>query len=182
MSNVNINRTGSDPSDNVHYNYNIPRTDYKGITLLLIGIIGALTIVWLVILGMASISCYFDSDYECVARDYIFWGYIIIITLALIPALAAAVMIVWERTFNMRYLQWRGVMTHRNDLREYAPAIIDVARVSAESEATAGLDTYSPSRTTASKPELKLTADSKLIEGAGNDDDVNMLPISLGDL
>lgn len=181
MSNLNINRTGTDTGDNVRYSHTTPRTDYKGITLLLVGIIVALTVIWLIVLAVAKAGCYFDGDYECTATTYIFWGYVALLTLGLTPAIMAGVSILWERAINMRFLQWRGIYTHRDDMRHYAPSMIHVAETSAKSEATAGMDTYSPSTTELKKPELKLTADSKIIDGV-DDEDNDIAPISLGDL
>lgn len=177
MSNLNINRNLPDSGDNVRYSHYTPKTDYKGIALLLTAILAMLTIVWLIIMAVAKAGCYFDGNILCEETTWLFWGYVGILTIVLLPALAAGVTIVWERAISMQFLQWRGVYTHREDARKYVGNIIDVARTSAESEATAGLDTYSPSRSTSPPKDTPVVP---LITNEHSDTDIS--PISLEDL
>ena len=160
MGNLNINRNTTDTNDNVRYSTNIPKIDYKGLTLLITGIVGIITLVWLLVLGVASLDCYFSDLYECKSVTYIFWGYVFLLFGVLIAVLAAAVNMTWQQSINMSYLSWRGVLTHRKDLSNFAPNIIEVAKASAVSEATAGMDNYSPSITKTSKDSGILAVDT----------------------
>lgn len=162
MGNLNITRNTTDTNDNVRYSTNTPKIDYKGLTLLIISIVTTITVVWILILAVASLNCYFSDLYECKSVTYIFWGYVFLLFGVLIAVLTAAINMTWQQSINMSYLSWRGVLTHRKDLSTFAPNVIEVAKVSAKSEGTAGMDNYSPSITnTISKLE---DAASKAVE------------------
>lgn len=146
MSNINFNKTTTDTADNTTYrSITAPPVDYRGITLLTASIIGVITIVWLLLLTTANLSCWWKSEYECTTANYIFWGYVVIITLAVLICIGAAVPSIYQKVRNMSYMFMRGISLHRDDVREHAAALISVAHESAKSEATAGIDTYSPS-------------------------------------
>lgn len=145
MPNVNINRTTTDTQDNVRYTTPQNKIDFRGITLLVISIFSAITAVWMIALGFANVGCMLTSTYPCKEATYIFWGYIIIVTIALVIALFYTIPAISIAIENMKYKYWRGVITHRDDIKKYATSIIAVAQESAHSEATAGMDNYSPS-------------------------------------
>ena len=109
-------------------------------------------------MGVAALGCYLDDNSRCVETTYIFWGYITLLTITLIPIIFIVAQMLYERMINMRYLEWRGVITHRSDTQRYAENIIDVAKVSAKSEGTAGMDNYSPSISQSSAKETPATA------------------------
>lgn len=146
MGNINLNKTTTDTADNTTYkNINAAPVDYTGITLLAASIIGVVTVVWLLLLGTANLSCWWKSEYNCTTANYIFWGYVIIIVLIVLLCIGAAVPSIHQKVKNMSYMAMRGIVLHRDDVREHAAALISVAHESAKSEATAGIDTYSPS-------------------------------------
>lgn len=176
MANVNINRTTTDTNDNVHYSYNsrTNKLDYKGIALLIIGILAALTIIWIIALAIASIGCWYTEVYECKETKWVFWGYIAFLSCFVCAGLAYAGVHLWNLYFNEQYLLWRGVITHRNDLRPNIKDVIAVAQISAKSEGTAGMDNYSPSITNTAKPEDK--------QPDAEEDGVLISPIGLGEV
>lgn len=146
MGNINLNKTTTDTADNTTYKNTVsPPTDYSGITLFTVSIIGVSTLVWLLLLGTANLSCWWKSEYNCTTANYIFWGYIAIIVLVVLLCAGAAVPSIYQKVKNMSYMFMRGIALHRDDIREHAAALINVAHESAKSEATAGIDTYSPS-------------------------------------
>lgn len=177
MANVNINRTTTDTNDNVRYSYNAHgNLDYKGITILIIGILAALTIIWLVALSAAAIGCWYTQVYECKETKVIFWGYVYFIAALFVMGLTYVGVDTWNTYYNKQYLEWRGVITHRNDIRgDRIDKVIAVAQISAKSEATAGMDNYSPSIT---KTEKSSNEDTNA--GAGDSIDVGI--IGLGEL
>lgn len=145
MPNVNITRNTTDTQDNVRYTTPIQKADFRGITLLVVSIFIAITGFWIIALGFANIGCWLAQISPCKDASYIFWGYILIVALAMIAGLLLSIPAIRVAVENMKYRTWRGVITHRDDLRNNAPDIIAVARESAKSEATAGMDNYSPS-------------------------------------
>lgn len=147
MANVNINKTTTDTQDNIRYTTPVNNIDYKGITLLVSAILGLLTIIWLIALGIAKLGCWYTNDYQCVEVSYIFWGYISILFAMLVIIIIQSIPAINVIIENMKYYTWRGVITYRDDIRTYAEQIISVASVSAKSEGTAGMDNYSPSIT-----------------------------------
>lgn len=181
MSVLNINKTTTDPNDNIRPSARLHKdtpVDYKGITLLIIGIATLVTIIWIIMLLMSSFVCYINDDRLC-ATVYIFWGYVIIVALALIPAIIVGILVLWRKVQTMQFLYWRGVYTHIQDTRVHAASIIDVARQSAQSEATAGLDNYSPTFQQPKQGDSITKAVHMETEPSPIDD---LLPISLGDL
>jgi hypothetical protein len=146
VSNINVTKGTTDTADNSTYkNIVAPPVDYSGIALLVLTIAGIITVVWLLLLATANVSCWWKSEYECTTANYIFWGYVVIIVLIVLIGVGAAVPSIYQKVRNMSYLFFRGIALHRDSVREHALALIDVAKTSAESEATAGIDTYSPS-------------------------------------
>lgn len=145
MPNVNITRNTTDTQDNVRYTTPIQKTDFRGITLLVISIFITITGFWMIALGFATVGCWIAHTSPCQDASYIFWGYILIVAIATIVGLFLSIPAIQVVVENMKYRTWRGVITHRDDLRNNAPDIIAVARESARSEATAGMDNYSPS-------------------------------------
>lgn len=141
MPNINVNRTSTDTADNVKRPSDTARIDYKGISLLVIVAFTIFIILWIIVLGIAGIRCWSVNAFTCYEATYIFWGGIAIMVSSVITALIGFVI----SLDNIRYQRWRGVVTHRQDLRKYAADIIGVAQTSAASEATAGMDNYSPS-------------------------------------
>ena len=172
MPNININRTSGAPDtkDNVMYRDVVaPAVDYKGITLLVSVLIGVSFIAWLLMLAVARVSCWWQGEYECKATSYIFWGYISLMTLSVLIALCSAVPLISQKVKNLAFLHMRGIALHRESIREYAPELIAVAHESAKSEATAGIDNYSPSHTrTYAAPPPQIIAPAVDDDGGGD--------------
>jgi hypothetical protein len=141
MPNINVNKTSSDTGDNVKRSSETTHIDYKGISLLVVVAFSIFIIVWIIILAIAGVRCWSVSAFICYEATYVFWGGITIIISSVITALVGFIM----SLDNIRYQRWRGVITHRSDIKKYAEQIISVAQTSARSEATAGMDNYSPS-------------------------------------
>lgn len=175
MPNINVNRTSTDTADNVKRPSDNARIDYKGISLLVIVSFAIFVILWIIALLISGFMCWSAGALVCYQASYIYWGGIAIMVSSVVTALIGFVI----SLDNIRYQRWRGVVTHRQDLRKYAANIIGVAQTSAASEATAGMDNYSPSidnsNTTTTPVETKAETPDK-------DDDINLNPISLGDL
>jgi len=145
MANINVTRNTTDTADNVKYTTPVNHIDYRGITLLISVIFSALTILWLTALGLASFGCWYSSNFTCKETSVIFWGYITFIFISALFAIYQSIPAIRKAVENMEYKYWRGVITHRDEIRTYAKDIIAVAQQSAKSEATAGMDNYSPS-------------------------------------
>lgn len=141
--NLHISGVSHDTRDNVVYRTQTNRTDWRGIALLISALAIILTFVWIACYVIARIHCW--DAYECNIASYILIGYPLSIAAGLIIGISFSIPILIEHIRNIGYLDWRGVKTHRDDLRLHADKIIDVAKTSAKSEGTAGLDTFNPS-------------------------------------
>ena len=144
--NKNINITSPDSGDN-------PRTpDYKtkrgpgvgdwlqlGLGLSVMA--GVYSFVWFLAINISNFYCWTKYDIACNSTDVIHWVFQFGILLAMIlGALFAA-----QKIYNAGYLFQRGVYLDRAEVSKSTLRLIDVMITSARSEATSGLDTYSPS-------------------------------------
>lgn len=136
MSNLNINRTGNDPSDNVIRRYSEQPINYREVGYLISMIIAGALVAWIVLFTIMKIECYWTCGYT----QYIFIGYNVF--LAIIATAITVYVVQW--VINSGYLSFRGIKVSRKDARLHADKILDIGKISAESEATAGIDTWSP--------------------------------------
>ena len=157
MPNINVNRTSTDTGDNVKRSSETTHIDYKGISLLVIVAFTIFILIWLIVLSIAGIRCWSVNAFICYEATYIFWGGIAIMVSSVVTALVG---FIWSLD-NIRYQRWRGVITHRDDIKRYAQDIISVAKTSARSEATAGMDNYSPSISNSNTHTEKEDADEQ---------------------
>lgn len=176
MGNLNINRNSHDTGDNVRYVGGSKATDYRGIALLIGVVFAGIVIIWLLALLFTGAKCYFNNNYTCDAQNNIFTIFLIAISIFAVIGVAIALYSGVERVRNQPFIEWRGVPTHRADLRdkETIARIIAVAMQSAKSEGTAGMDTYSPSINNAPK--------SDKVDEPDDESPIAVPIITLGDL
>jgi len=172
MGNINVNRTTADTQDNVRYSYNkhAGNIDYKGITIMVMGILAVLTAIWLIALVAANVGCYANGALECRESIIVFWSYLVILGISITIGLFFLIPNIVDMFSKIGFFEWRGVVTHKDDLRgipvergifkkekieqnDNVQKIIAVAHRSAESEGTAGMDTFSPSFTNTNNSE-----------------------------
>jgi len=172
---MNINRITTDTADNVRYDYTLKEKRLpEGLIPLAIVAIAAVIGIWLLTLAITAINCTFDYHTNCPAFDIALWSLPITVAVGLCIALVAAVLLAVQASRNAEYLHWRGVVLHREDIRQLAPYVVEVARRSAQSEATAGLDalTLHNTPTIASAPPVP----SERLLAASESDDLIVAP------
>lgn len=178
----NINFTRPDTADNVPRFRDVsPATDYRGIAVLIGVLILGIILLFITLYGIFGLDCWINSEIQCNAqiamKNILIWGLGLTLALAIIGGFG----LISQTVLNSAYLSMRGIIVHRKDLRQYAANIIEVARVSAKSEATAGIDTYSPSISNSST----IKDDKANNNNAGNyvdNDNINIPAIAIEDL
>lgn len=147
--NRNVNITQPDPHDNVKRDtHKKPASGFK-FTPQLIGQITISTLayilLWFMAINITNFYCWTRNDYTCGSVDWVHGVFVFgLFALIIIPAIVAIAYGI-QVAINAGYIESRGVTLHRRQLQEYTPQLIEVMRTSAASEASAGVDTYSPS-------------------------------------
>lgn len=163
MSNLNINRTGNDPNDNVIRRYSEQPINYKEVGFLIVMISAIAFVIWLILFISMKIECYWTCGYMV----YIFLSYTVLIGIGLVGGIIYLV----QWLLNSSYLSFRGMRLHRKDIRSKANHILEIGKISAESEATAGIDTWSPTGGNTTSTSTTLGNDS-------TDTDATFIPMS----
>jgi hypothetical protein len=153
MPNRNININTSDPDDNPRLS--IKKTSMRTVELVVIIISGSVAylVVWFMSIAITNFYCWSKQTYVCIASDIVHTVFI----LGIIAAFVALGFYIVQVIANAKYLYQRGIYLDRDSIAAHAQDLIGVIRVSAQSEATYGLDTYSPS---SDDPRVKIPAQS----------------------
>lgn len=183
MSNLNINRNISDPSDNdVFYTTNAAPALLKALAPLIwrIGLVfGA---IWLLGIGVNSVWCSLEP-YNCFSMGIVFgWLPILLIIFSLIGAFYFSG-VAYQDTINRGYIPFNEPRIHRAMLEDplNVDRVFSVAHQNVKSKATSGLDSLSPSTTWVS-PKDKPIVLAQPEEHNTDDDDININPIAFEDL
>jgi len=154
----NLNVTsGLDTKDNTVYrDYTNTIDIWSTVKAICLGL-GVITVIWIVIYFLARINCALNHSYDCVSGVYVFWSYPVLLLIAALITVVAAIPFIMQAIENSKYLHMRGSRIHRDDLRKNANDIFDVLKTSAKSEASAGLDQYSPSISNSSNSKSETT-------------------------
>lgn len=151
MGNINVNRSTTDTDDN----FKPVRTRQKSTPKLDAGLMGLIIVItisyiilWVASLGIAGIYCW--DKYECLAFDVTYIGGGVLLLLGIFTAITMSALYAYEQTRNVAYLDNKGVMLSRESIDRLSTELVKVAMTSARSEATAGIDTWSPSVSTSS--------------------------------
>lgn len=120
----------------------------EGVTALVFVICCAILVFWLVGMFSAAVWCnvatYTGITYCSAYTIATFWPLILIIVAAIVAIIGTAVYLM-QVGVNAAWLDNLGLTVHRDDARALSHRAYDVAMKRAESEATRGIDHYSPS-------------------------------------
>lgn len=150
--NRNVNITSPDSSDNPRKDTRQRRNSFGDYVQLSLGIsLMAIVYVFLWFFGIniSNFYCWTQYDIACQSTDIVHWVFLAGILLALLLLVMYSV----QNIVNAGYLFQRGVYLDRRQVSINTQGLIDVMKTSARSEATYGLDTYSPSISTVAPPK-----------------------------
>lgn len=140
--NRNVNITSADSKDNPKVNNTKRRNgDYLSFSFGVSLIALVYAFLWFLALNISNFYCWTRYDITCHSTNIIHWIFLAGVMAALVLSIAFAV----QRIINAGYLFQRGVYLDRKQVSTHTRGLLDVMKVSARSEATYGLDTYSPS-------------------------------------
>lgn len=163
--NRNVNITSPDSGDNVKVpNYKQKRGmglgDYVQLGIGMSIVSAVYIFLWFLSINISNFYCWTKYDIACQSTDVIHWTFLAGIILVLLMV----IFYIAQQVYNAGYLFQRGVYLDRRQVTEHTLALINVMNTSARSEATSGLDTYSPSYTNTAPS--KTVADSVVDDNA----------------
>lgn len=142
--NRNVNITSADSKDNPKVNNSKRRLgfgDYLSFSAGISMIAIVYAFLWFIALNISNFYCWTRYDISCNSTNIIHWIFLAGVMAALVLSIAFAV----QYIINAGYLFQRGVYLDRKGVSQHTQGLLDVMKTSARSEATYGLDTYSPS-------------------------------------
>jgi len=142
--NRNININTADPEDNPKLSLKKTSMRTLELVVIIISASAAYIVVWFMSIAITNFYCWSKQADTCIASDIVHTVFII----GIIASFVALGFYVVQVIANAKYLYQRGIYLDRDSIARHAQGLIDVIRVSAQSEATYGLDTYSPSADT----------------------------------
>lgn len=153
--NRNINISTPDTSDNVK-----PERGFRqksglnissGVIALVIAVPLVLLLTWAALLAIAKLYCWGIYAITCTPYDIVFYAGLSGFALLFVSTLFVSSRYAIEQIKNLRYLNNKGVYIHRSALEIMnAPQLFKIVETSAKSEATSGIDTWSPSMSSSS--------------------------------
>jgi len=171
MSNLLINKTATEPDnippiDKYKKPFKIPNSTVPLVTVSSI----ILGVFWLLFMCLSAIYCnvvWYGLE-SCAAFTVSFWSVPILVGILAIVGIIGAAIYLIQLGINTAWIENLGVLIHRDDTRKSYQRGYDVILKRAESEATRGIDTYSPSYSNmAAKEPIKLISDQDPLIGAG---------------
>lgn len=140
---IGITRTTTSPDKSNNVNAVMQhKTDYKGISVLVVSAGLFYLVFWLLAIGIAAIRCATSDALVCYDTSYVFY---IGLALPIILGIGVLIPTIVQAVTNMSYRPFSGILMHRDDVRTNATQLIPVAHRYAESLATSGADNYAPS-------------------------------------
>jgi ABC-type multidrug transport system fused ATPase/permease subunit len=144
--NRNLILTQPDPEDNPKVNIEEkPKSKFhsRDWTKLILGLFSFFFLFWLVFMFAAVIYCF--GEYQCVAIPIAFWSFPVFLLFVSVVVTLSWLIYAIQSAKNIAYLNVLGTKISRAQLDKFTPEVIQVALRVAQSMATTGLDTYSPS-------------------------------------
>lgn len=178
MSNINVTKSAVEP-DNLPASLDRPKHPRRipeGLTPLVLVIIVGMLAFWLIGMVAGAIWCNvaWYGVMGCTAFTIAtFWPLGVIGAIALVSIIGASIHLV-QSGINASWLDNLGLPIHRADIRHATSSAYGVALERAKSEATRGIDTYSPSysNTTAKEPVAPITDKDPLVSAKINIEDI----------
>jgi hypothetical protein len=139
--NRNINISKPDTEDNPRLKLELPKTNYVAIGIMIAIFAFIYIVLWVFSMLASLFFCWSQSLYQCGSAGVVHWIFIS----GLVIFALLAVFYILQKIVNVRYLYQRGVYLDRAEVTRTTGGLVGVMKASAKSEATYGLDTYSPS-------------------------------------
>ena len=154
--NINVNQTQADSSDNPKKAYPKKRNTLQISRDHIIAVVIAAIVyivLWFVSINITNFYCWTRNDYHCYSVDWVHGIFVFGLFAAVIIPTIVGIYYGITASKNVEYIDLqRGITLSRRQLDAYTPQLIEVLNTSARSEATTGINTYSPTYTGV-KPE-----------------------------
>lgn len=173
---INVNRNSSEP-DNLPATIDTKKKVYKiphGAATILLSLAGILFVFWFLFMFVSYQYCMTVYYSVCAAFTISAFSVPAIILVMLVSLTVGVIVFVYQNGMNAAWLENLGMFIHRDDARASYNRAFDVLVERAKSEATRGMDTYSPSYSgsSAKEPIQKIENKDPLVSARVNIEDI----------